>query len=63
MPCISSSRANEEVKKLFTFHFLGRKFAMKRAQEEMVNSVKDHKYDRQSLGSKSKLCALQLPLL
>lgn len=46
--------ADENVKKLFNFHFLGRKYAMKRAQQEMVNSVKSHNYDSSSLEAKSK---------
>ncbi|XP_065201771.1 small ribosomal subunit protein uS15m [Planococcus citri] len=41
--------ANEYVKSLFTFHFLGRAYAMNRARQEMVDLVKDHKYDNRSL--------------
>lgn len=41
--------ADENVKKLFNFHFLGRKYAMKNAQQEMVGLVKNHNYDSSSM--------------
>lgn len=42
-------KCNDLVKKLFTFQFLGRRYAVKRAITEAMESVQNHKYDRDSL--------------
>ncbi len=51
-------RADERVKKLFTFHFLGRKYAMTRARDEMIASVRIHDYDVDSPEVRSKCCSI-----
>lgn len=41
------------MKKLFTFQFLGRKYAIIRVRDEMIESVRNHDYDDSSWEARS----------
>lgn len=41
--------ASDSVKRMFTFDFLGRRFAQKYIKESMIASVRNHEYDDDSL--------------